>query len=216
MIHFKKYLAFYIPYIVFVLVFLVLLLSNGKADLHLWLTSFNSPFADVFFHYFTYIGGTFPYFVIIGLMLYRYRLSLFLLITQLASGLFSQVVKQSWNEARPVEYFAVNFPNVQLHQVMGEHLNLWHSFPSGHTVTAFAFFLSLAFYTKRPVLHFLYFVMAVLVGYSRIYLSQHFALDVLVGSLIGVAVSVSWLFYFKTLRLQWADGSLKDVFSGKN
>ena len=213
--HFKQYSAFYIPYILFVVAFIVLIISNEKANLHLWLTSFNSPTGDVFFRYYTNVGGSLPYIVIVGLLFYRYRIALFLLITQLVSGLFSEVAKQTWNEPRPIKFFSENFPNVQLHQVVGEHLHASHSFPSGHTITAFAFFLALAFFSKRPLLHFLYFILALFVGFSRIYLSQHFALDVLVGSIIGVAVTVSWQFYFEKLPIKWADGSLRDVFSRK-
>ncbi len=213
--HFKQFSAFYIPYILFVTTFLALIIINSKADLHLWLTSFNSPVADVFFRFYTEIGGSFPYIALVVILFYRYRPAIFILITQMVTGLLSQMIKQSMNEPRPLRYFAENFPNVQLHQVANVHLHSNYSFPSGHTITAFTFFLALAFFTKRPALHFLYFVLAFLVGFSRIYLSQHFALDVLAGSLIAVAVTVSWHFYFKELRLKWADGSLRDVFSRK-
>jgi membrane-associated phospholipid phosphatase len=211
----KKYWAFYIPYLLFVLTFTILLLCNSKPDLHLWLTSFNSPGADIFFHYYTYLGDWIPYLIIAGLLFYRYRMALFVLIVQLTTGLISIIIKQTWNEPRPVLYFKQHFPDVQLHQVIGEHLNKVHSFPSGHTITAFALFMALAFYTKKPAVHFLYFILAVLVGYSRIYLSQHFALDVLVGSIIGVSVTVLCKYYFEKYAIKWADGSLRDAFSRK-
>lgn len=211
----KKYAAFYIPYLLFALILSVLLLSNSKADLHLWLTSFHTPTGDVFFHYYTYVGDWIPYAVAGGLLFYRYRMALFILLTQLATGLVSQIIKHALNEPRPILYFKQNFPAVRLYEVAGEHLHSTHSFPSGHTTTAFAFFLVLAFYTKKPALHFLYFVLAVLVGYSRIYLSQHFALDVLAGSIIGVSVTILCKYYFDKLPLRWAVGSLRDVFSRK-
>ena len=211
----KRYHAFYIPYLMFVITFIVLIVSNNKADLHLWLTSFNCPMGDVFFRYFTYVGDWVPYVVIGGLLFYRYRMALFVLVSQLATGLVSVIIKQTWNEPRPILYFKEHYPNIQLHQIVGEHLHSSHSFPSGHTITAFAFFLALSFFTKRPVIHFLYFVLALLVGYSRFYLSQHFALDVLVGSFIGVSVTILCKFYFDKKEMKWADGSLRDVFSGK-
>jgi len=211
----KKYLAFLIPYGLFVLVFVLMITGNGKADLHLWLTSCSSTATDVFFHYYTYVGDWVPYVVIAGLLFYRYRVALFVLVSQLATGLVSIIIKQTWNEPRPILYFKEHFPNIQLHQIVGEHLHSMHSFPSGHTITAFALFLALSFFTKRPTLHLLYFVLALLVGYSRIYLSQHFALDVLVGSFIGVSVTLLCQFYFDKMELKWADGSLRDVFSRK-
>jgi membrane-associated phospholipid phosphatase len=211
----KRYLAFYIPYLIFVVTFTVLIMSYGKADLHLWMTSFNCPVGDVFFHYYTLVGDWVPYVVIAGLLFYRYRVALFVLVSQLITGLVSIIIKQTWNEPRPVLYFKEHFPTVQLHQVLGEHMHMSHSFPSGHTITAFAFFLALSFYSKRPSLHFLYFILALLVGYSRIYLSQHFAIDVLAGSFIGVSVTIICKYYFDKNTLNWANGSLRDVFSRK-
>jgi membrane-associated phospholipid phosphatase len=211
----KKYLAFYIPYFLFVLTLVVLILCNEKADLHLWLTSFYTPVSDFFFRYYTLVGDWIPYLVIAGLLFYKYRAALFVLVSQLATGLVSIIIKHTWNEQRPLKYFADKYPNIQLHQVAGVHLLSAHSFPSGHTITAFAFFLALSFFTKRPLLHFLYFLLAVLVGYSRIYLSQHFALDVLVGSIIGVFVTMICRFYYEKEIMKWADGSLRDVFSIK-
>ena len=212
----KKYLAFYIPYLIFILTLTTLILLNEKADLHLWLTSFNTPFCDVFFHYFTFVGDWVPYAAVALLLFYRYRMAIFVLVTQLASGLVSIIIKQTWNEPRPILFFKEHFPTVKLHQIVGEHLHSTHSFPSGHTITAFAFFLSLSFFAKRPSLHFLYFIMALLVGYSRIYLSQHFALDVLVGSFVGVLITMLCKYYSDKKLFKWADGSLQDVLFRKN
>jgi len=199
----------------FVLMLVILIGCNEKANLHLWIISFNSPAADVFFRYYTFVGDWIPYAVVGGLLFYRYRMALFVLVSQLATGLVSILIKQTWNEPRPILYFKQNFPDIQLHQILGEHMHSSHSFPSGHTITAFAFFLALAFFTKRPAIHFLYFVLAVLVGYSRIYLSQHFAIDVLAGSFIGVSVTVLCKYYFDKRTMKWADGSLRDVFLKK-
>jgi len=211
----RKYSAFYIPYLVFVLTLVVLIVCNEKANLHLWIISFNSPFADVFFRYFTFVGDWIPYATVAGLLFYKYRMAIFVLVSQLATGLVSIIIKQTWNEPRPVLYFKEHFPNIQLHQIAGEHMHSSHSFPSGHTITAFSFFLALSFFTKRPSLHFLYFISALLVGYSRVYLSQHFAIDVLAGSFIGVSVTMLCKYYFDKKPVKWADGSLRDVFLRK-
>ena len=211
----KKYSAFYIPYLLFVVTLVILIVCNEKANLHLWITSYNSPAADVFFHYYTLVGDWIPYAVVGGLLFYRYRMALFVFVSQLATGLVSIIIKQTWNEPRPILYFKENFPDIQLHQIVGEHLHSSHSFPSGHTITAFSFFLALSFFTKRPALHFLFFVLAVMVGYSRIYLSQHFEIDVLAGSFIGVSVTILCRYYFDKIPMKWAAGSLRDVFLRK-
>ncbi|HLP04738.1 MAG TPA: phosphatase PAP2 family protein [Paludibacter sp.] len=212
----KKYWAFYVPYLVFVLAFLLLVLCNSKADLHLWMTSFNSPAADIFFHYYTYVGDWVPFAVVGGLLFFRYRIALLVLAAQLVSAVFSTSLKHIFNESRPSLYFSQHFPSVSFHHVAGEHLYTTHSFPSGHTITAFAFFMMLAFYTRHNPVRFLYFVLAFLVGYSRVYLSQHFAVDVLAGSAIGVLVSVFCYQYIDNKLLAWADSSIYKDFKKKS
>ena len=205
----KRFLAFYIPYFIFIAALAIIIICNEKAELHLWLSSFHSNFNDVFFKYYTEIGGSVP-FIVIGLLLfYKYKVALFMLVAGVSSGLVSRIAKVIFNEPRPKIFFQENFPDVILHKVEGVRMYSWHSFPSGHTTTAFAFFLSLAFLTKSKGLQFLYFAMAVLVGYSRIYLSQHFAMDVLWGSIFGVTMtSLCYFFIFEKYPMKWADGSL--------
>ncbi|HEY0041195.1 MAG TPA: phosphatase PAP2 family protein [Flavisolibacter sp.] len=70
-----------------------------------------------------------------------------------------------------------------------EHNNYVNSFPSGHTSTAFTTALLLSFITRRKFAVFFFPVIAFLVGYSRVYLAQHFVTDVLAGSVIGIISS---------------------------
>ncbi len=61
------------------------------------------------------------------------------------------------------------------------------SFPSGHASTSFAAAFVLAqFDPKRK---WFYFVLAALISYSRLYLSCHHVVDVVVGAVLGVIVS---------------------------
>lgn len=60
-----------------------------------------------------------------------------------------------------------------------------HSFPSGHTVSAFSFivaWLALLGWRALPIL-----AIAALVGFSRIAVGAHWPVDVLAGALIGLA-----------------------------
>lgn len=213
--HAKQYAAFYIPYSLFVISMAILLLLNSKANLHLWLCSIHTPTLDFFFKYYTEVGGSIPYIALAGIVFYRYRMALFVLVTQLVSGIASVTIKNIARESRPQKYFAENFPTIELHRIEGVQLFNTHSFPSGHTITAFVFFLSLAFFTKRPILQVVYLVLAVLVGYSRIYLSQHFALDVLAGSMIGVIITILMKNKLDKWTESWGEKSLADVFSRK-
>ncbi len=59
-----------------------------------------------------------------------------------------------------------------------------HSFPSGHTAAAFAFATALTLRHKKAGV--IAFVLAVLMGLSRLYLFVHFPSDVLAGALFGI------------------------------
>ena len=74
-----------------------------------------------------------------------------------------------------------------------KHNNYVNSFPSGHTSTAFTTALLLSFIIRKKFAVFFFPVIAFLVGYSRVYLAQHFVTDVLAGSLIGIISSYAAL-----------------------
>ena len=69
---------------------------------------------------------------------------------------------------------------------MGERPLDHFSFPSGHTATAFTIFLvSVYLFPKKEVL-FLGAIYAIACGYSRVYLAQHFPLDVAGGIMVAI------------------------------
>jgi membrane-associated phospholipid phosphatase len=56
----------------------------------------------------------------------------------------------------------------------------------------------LSFALKNKSYSTLFLAGAIVVGYSRIYLAQHFADDVLAGALIGVLSAIfCWIFFYK-------------------
>jgi undecaprenyl-diphosphatase len=60
------------------------------------------------------------------------------------------------------------------------------SFPSGHTALAFTIAVMLSDW--RPDLKNYLYSLAVLIGFSRIYLGAHFLVDVLAGALLGYLI----------------------------
>ena len=72
------------------------------------------------------------------------------------------------------------------------------SFPSGHTSTSFA----CAYVISRlaPRLTVFVFVLAALIGFSRIYVGVHYPLDVLAGAVLGVVVAKALLTLLAALR----------------
>jgi undecaprenyl-diphosphatase len=67
------------------------------------------------------------------------------------------------------------------------------SFPSGHTMTAFAVWGAL--FIGLPGLSHIYLAIAVLIGLSRIFLGLHYPSDVLAGALLGGAIGLSTASY---------------------
>ena len=72
------------------------------------------------------------------------------------------------------------------------------SFPSGHTSTGFA----CAYVISRvaPRLTVFVYVLAALIGFSRIYVGVHYPLDVLAGAVLGVVVAKALLMLLEALR----------------
>ncbi|HUK57368.1 MAG TPA: phosphatase PAP2 family protein [Nitrospiria bacterium] len=73
------------------------------------------------------------------------------------------------------------------------------SLPSGHTISAFAMAAVLsAFY---PAGQWIWYALAVLVAFTRIYIDAHFPSDVFVGAVLGVLIGV-WASRLKRERLK--------------
>lgn len=63
------------------------------------------------------------------------------------------------------------------------------SFPSNHAVNCFAVATLLTWY--YPPLTWIFYLIAALVGYSRIYVGVHYPSDILVGAIIGILIAAS-------------------------
>lgn len=66
-----------------------------------------------------------------------------------------------------------------------------YSFPSGHTQNAVGTFGSIAYTTKNKFLRTVMIIIAVLVGFSRMYVGVHTPADVLVAAALGVVLIVT-------------------------
>ena len=64
-----------------------------------------------------------------------------------------------------------------------------YSFPSGHTNAAFT--VATAFSFTFPLLSVLFFSIAAIVAFSRVYLGFHYPTDVMIGSLIGTCSTIA-------------------------
>lgn len=187
---FKSNSAFFLPYLIFILFGALLLAIGSKENIHLTFNAFHTSFFDTFFLYVTYLGdGTLALLLTIMLLAVKYRFALIVGLSNILASIITQVLKQTVfaDALRPKKYFEGLH---DLYFVPGVENHLYYSFPSGHATCAFSLYLALSFIVKNKSVKTLFFALAFLVGYSRIYLSQHFFGDVYVGSLIGVGITI--------------------------
>lgn len=200
---------FFVPYLIFLVVTGGALLLIKRGDEVIFIDSHHTPFFDAFFFYVTKLAEA-PAFIMVLLLILFGGFGNGIIVA-LAYGVVAGVVQflklvVFEDQIRPALYFSNAVP---LHYVNGLDNALYHSFPSGHTAIAFTLGLSLCFVTRNKVASFFFFILALLVGLSRIYLLQHFMRDVFAGSLIGVFIT-TWLFHYirnsnRYQKIAWRD-----------
>jgi membrane-associated phospholipid phosphatase len=204
---------FLLPYLLFFIFTAFILIIFSKAEIHLWFNQYHSKFFDTFFKYITNMGnGLFILIVAAFLLFYRIRYSVGVLTTFLLSGLFSQIVKHITNMPRPVKYFEGTH---SLYLVDGVKTLMNYSFPSGHSASAFALCFSLAVIIKNKYGQLLMFILALTIAYSRVYLSQHFLMDIWIGSAIGIIIAFLYWNFEKKLQYPWMDQSIIKITNNK-
>ena len=197
----KHLLPFLVPTLVLALVLGIALLITPKAELHLALCQPHTTGLDTIVPIITNLVDWLPYLCVILLLFYRVGWATFLASNLLLSTVIVQPIKHIVCAPRPLTWFAENMPDVTLPLVEGVRMNHWLSFPSGHTTTFFVLFYSLSIIlcaenvTGKMILSFLCFLCASFGAYTRIYLSQHFALDIFAGILIAVLSTLSLYFF---------------------
>lgn len=214
----RKNSSVLVIYCIFLIAGISCLLTMNRAELHLALNGVDTEFLDtythptaenapridltspihtasmdVFFKCVTFLGEWFPFLVIGIIMLFRFGHGFGALAAQGLSTIITQTVKRTLAAPRPRKFFSENFPDLNLPLPEGFIPHWTHSFPSGHTSSIFALLVFMILMTRNPWMKTFYLLLAILVGYSRIYLSQHFADDVLAGSFVGaVSAVVMW------------------------
>ena len=185
-----------LPLITFWIIGGYFLLNYSKTDIHLFFNNYHSDFWDSFFVVANFFGEW--QFVIIVILLcttLKSYYSAFLMFCTFAfNGMFVQFLKKIIfvERLRPVPYFEKL--SIKLNLVPDVEINFYNSFPSGHTTQVFTIFLVLALLSKNSFVAFVCFWLALLSGFSRIYLQQHFFGDVYAGTLI--ATFFTFVFYF--------------------
>lgn len=196
----KEAFYFYIVWLLFLLPASVYLIFNSKGDFSLLLNREHHEVADLLFKYITLLGDIYGVTAVCVLLLFiRIRFGVVVIFNSIVVFLFTALLKNLFNEDRPSLYFA---PNMNLHFVPGVDLYQHYSFPSGHTSAAFCIFYTLAWFAKNHWVQIICAVLAILVALSRIYLMQHFLIDVYAGSILAVVITYFLMrYYTKKTRL---------------
>ncbi len=212
------------------------LLYIPQGELHLLLCDRHTPARDIFYRYYTQVAEWFPYIVCVALLLFsRIGDGVFASAAMILSALTTQLFKNIINAPRPIKWFELNMPDVQLPLTPGVEVHSWFSFPSGHTTSFFALaFVLCVIFTESPrnprstmspitykafscLMQVGLFFLAALGGYSRIYLSQHFARDVFAGILVGVIVTaVCYAVFSRYEDKKWYNYRLLSLKNQKN
>ena len=220
----RKYADIRLPYVfigltmVFLLVTGLTALIGDKAAVQLALNAYHRPWLDLFMRYYTQMGEWVPYVVVVGLLFYKAGWSIFLLTNLVVSGLIAQQLKYVFSTPRPIRYFHDYYPDVTLPLVEGQHMSEYYSMPSGHTVSLFVLFLTLSIivcennafkhddnktlnhYNIKTFLQCLFFLLAVLGAYSRIYLNMHFVEDLFGGAMLATIFTFFLLIFVPKLQ----------------
>ncbi len=174
---------------VFLLAGLVLLVSKDKAWLSLQLNLWMNENSARFFILITSLAEGVFITLITGSLLFRsYGETLIMLINLLLIMLIVAFLKQQVfpDHLRPGSEL---LPVVPLKLADGVEILHLHSFPSGHTASAFGMFYLLSVFFRSTAFSILFFSLALLVGISRVFLVQHYFEDIYFGSLTGMGVS---------------------------
>ena len=150
-----------------------------------WLESIRTPFLDLLISLITHLGAE-TLFMVISLIFFwcvdKHR-GYFLLFSGFCGIVCTQVLKMLFRVERPW-VLDPNFTIVE--NARAEATG--YSFPSGHTQCATSLYGGIARSSKRRAVQIGFAALALLVGFSRMYLGVHTPKDVLVSLAVGAIV----------------------------
>jgi len=170
----------------------------GRIPVFLFLNTDGGAFMDQFFKWATWgaEGWVWIPYLSVVVVLFKKDFKL-ILLNFLLSTLITQISKHIiWdNINRPI---VSGIPLNEIHTVPGLVTHAYNSFPSGHTATAFTLFLLTVYLFPRKWVFVIGTLYALVCAYSRVYLGQHFPMDLGGGMLVGVlSMQLSMLIHQK-------------------
>jgi membrane-associated phospholipid phosphatase len=180
---------FFIPYLVVLTACLLIKLNYSREEIFFAVNSHNFAFGDIIAPYLTDLGNGWTTIALAAtLLLFNYARAFIMAVVYAITSITAQIIKHIFDAPRPKLYFKDQLS--QIHFVKGVDILSLHSFPSGHTVTAFSTTLLITYWCRNKGWGLPLLLLAMMVGYSRMYLSEHFYEDVTAGSTIGVVITI--------------------------
>lgn len=182
-------------------------LTMDKLALHAVINSRHTPSLDMFLSHATHLGdGLVPTVLAIALLFLKdVRSGLMVGSSCSSSALVAQFLKRQ-------VFSDMDRPN-RFREALGEmqwvsdvELHNHFSFPSGHATAAFGMCLALAVVLGRPRWGVIMALIAALLAFSRVYVSQHFMQDILAGGVLGTTfgyLSYRWLYVSSFSQKPW-------------
>lgn len=201
----KKNLPVILLYGGVLLILSILILVTEKGVTELAINSGFNKSLGQFFRYATHFGDGVVYALLIAIfLLTKYYNALLLFFVSIVQTILAQGFKKIIfpDSPRPSVWFE-NQEGVVLQFAEGVKIHSAHSFPSGHTATAFAIAIMLTYFFRKPVYAYLFFLLAVIAGFSRVYLMQHFFEDVLAGAVVGIFSALVVIFLVRKFLPEW-------------
>jgi len=111
-------------------------------------------------------------------------ISLFIFLNILLSGIAVQIFKHILGRPRPPLLHSNNLTNLDIFNFDSR----WHSFPSGHTATIFAFIFCLIF--LFPKIKNILITLAIVIASTRVIVGAHYVSDIFGGALVAYITSI--------------------------
>ena len=203
---------FFIPYLILIVASLIIKLLYSREDIYFAVNAVHNTTFDSIMPYITMLGEGLTIIILsLIIALYNYRKGYLLFTSYAVTSLLAQLIKHIVKAPRPKLYFADQLDRIYF--VKGVEIFSYNSFPSGHTVTAFSAGVALTYLVKNKYWGTVFLIIAVAIGYSRMYLSEHFFEDVTAGSALGVIVTVIWIYFSESSGFlkgeRWSKGLLR-------
>ena len=188
--------------VVFVLLSIGISVVWGNGQFLIWLTGHRSVYADYFFYYVTKLGEEHGFILIGVVFLFRYwRRSLMIAALGLSVTVVTFILKTIFQFERPGLFLTRMGWEGPLAVLDYPLLSGHSSFPSGHSMAAWALFTFVAALYRRPIPAIICLFVGISVSISRVYLMAHFLRDVAVGAAVGFAIGyAAFMVYDKRLK----------------